>query len=286
MIETNKEWFTEECIECGTAFSLEINKKLHEEQTPFQKIEVYSTKSFGNLMVIDGFVMLTERDNFIYHEMMTHPVLFSHANPQHIVIVGGGDCGTLLETAKHTCVDKITQVEIDERVTRIAEKHFPDLCKANNDPRTKFVFEDAIQWMQQANANSIDVIIIDSTDPIGAAEGLFLTPFYKNCLRTLKSDGLLVQQSESPLIHFDSIIKPMHRCMREAGFTHTELITFPQPCYPTGWWSATIACQTDHIPFVRENLAKTLTIDTKYYNYAIHQASQSAPQFIKINTAT
>ena len=285
-MNTNNKWFTEECTECGTAFSFEINKKLHQEETPFQKIEVYSTKSFGNLMVLDGFVMLTERDNFIYHEMMSHPVLFSHPNPQHVVIVGGGDCGTLLETAKHACIDKITLVEIDERVTRIAENHFPDLCKANNDPRVKFIFEDAIQWMHQADENSVDVIIIDSTDPIGPAKGLFSTPFYKNCLRALKSDGLLVQQSESPLIHLESIIKPMHNYMREAGFTHTELINFPQPSYPTGWWSATIACQSSHIPFAREDLAKSLTIDTKYYNHAIHLASQAIPEFIKNNSST
>ncbi len=281
MINTNKKWFTEECTECGTAFSLEINKKLHEEQTAFQKIEVYSTKSFGNLMVIDGFVMLTERDNFIYHEMMTHPALFSHPNPQHVVIVGGGDCGTLRETAKHICIDKITQVEIDQRITSIAEQYFPDLCAANNDPRVEFVFEDAIEWIKQNNENSIDVIIVDSTDPIGPAKGLFSTPFYENCLRALKHDGLLVQQSESPFVHFDSIIKPMHRCMRDAGFITVELIHFPQPSYPTGWWSATIASQANQLPFARQHQAQSLTFATKYYNHAIHVASLCTPQFIK-----
>ena len=286
MINSNKEWFTEECTECGTAFSLEINKKLHDEQTAFQKIEVYSTKKFGNLMVIDGFVMLTDRDNFIYHEMMTHPVLFSHPNPQHVVIVGGGDCGSLREIAKHACVNKITQIEIDQRVTNIAEQYFPNLCEANNDPRTEFIFEDAIQWMDQASKDSIDVIIVDSTDPIGPAEGLISTPFYKNCLRVLKSDGLLVQQSESPFIHLESIIKPMHRSMLDAGFTNSKLINFPQPSYPTGWWTASIAYQANHLPFARHEQAQSLTFDTKYYNHAIHQASLSTPQFIQNNIAT
>ena len=280
MLNTNKKWFTEECTECGTAFSMEIYEKLHEEQTPFQKIEIYSTKSFGNLMVIDGYVMLTERDNFIYHEMMSHPALFSHANPSNVVIVGGGDCGTLREVAKHTCLQKIIQVEIDERVTRLAEKYFPVLCEANNDPRVELVFEEAIQWMRNAKDDSIDVIIVDSTDPIGPAEGLFSTPYYQDCLRALKSDGLLVQQSESPLIHIDSIIKPMQTCMLDAGFANTKLMFFPQPSYPTGWWAATMASKIDQISFTREEDTKQLTFATQYYNHAMHLASFATPQFI------
>ena len=280
MLNSNKKWFSEECKECGSAFSLEIDKKLYEEQTPFQKIEIYSTKSFGNLMVIDGFVMLTERDNFIYHEMMAHPVLFNHANPSNVVIVGGGDCGTLREVTKHSCLKKITQVEIDERVTQLAEEYFPALCEANTDPRVEFVFEDAIEWMHKVERNSVDIIIIDSTDPIGPAQDLFSTPFYQSCVHALKSDGLLAQQSESPFIHFESIIKPMQACMRAAGFTNTKLIYFPQPCYPTGWWSATMASNIDLNSIAREQDATQLNISTQYYNHAIHRASLASPQFI------
>ena len=283
MQDTRKNWFTEECTECGTAFSLEVIKKLHEEQTPFQKIEIYATKSFGNLMVLDGFVMLTERDNFIYHEMMVHPVLFSHHSPHKIVIVGGGDCGTLQEVAKHSCVNQIYQVEIDEKVTRLSEKYFPDLCTSNDDPRIKFVFNDAIQWMQEADEDSVDIVIIDSTDPIGPAEGLISTSFYKDCFRVLKSDGLLVQQSESPIIHLQSIIHPMHKCMHDAGFINTKLINFPQPCYPTGWWSATLTSKNEQDVFARENEVLNLGIKTMYYNHAIHHASFAMPQFLIIS---
>ena len=197
----NNKWFTEECTEAGSAFSLEIHEKLHEEQTPYQKIEIYATKSFGKLMIIDGFVMLTERDNFIYHEMMSHPALLSHPMPRNVVIVGGGDCGTLLEVAKHGCVENIAQVEIDQRVTDLSLEHFPQLCAANSDPRVNLVFDNAIKWFKNAPVNSIDLIIVDSTDPIGPAKGLFSTPFYKDCFRALTTDGLLVQQSESPIIH-------------------------------------------------------------------------------------
>ncbi|QMU61845.1 MAG: polyamine aminopropyltransferase [Gammaproteobacteria bacterium] len=276
----NNNWFTEECAAAGTAFSLEINEKLHEEKTPYQKIEIYSTKNFGKLMVIDGFIMLSERDNFIYHEMMSHPALFSHLMPRNIVIVGGGDCGTLLEVVKHDCVEKITQVEIDRRVTDLSLEYFPQLCAANYDPRVKLIFDDAIEWMRNAPENSIDLIIVDSTDPIGPAKGLFSTPFYKDCFRALKTDGLLVQQSESPLIHLDSIINPMHKYMGEAGFTNVQLLNFPQPVYPTGWWSATLANKQSSIHYCREQESKSLQFETQYYNHAIHIASFASPQFL------
>ncbi|MDH3607689.1 MAG: polyamine aminopropyltransferase [Gammaproteobacteria bacterium] len=276
----NNKWFTEECAEAGTAFSLEIHEKLHEEQTPFQKIEIYATKSFGKLMVIDGFVMLTERDNFIYHEMMSHPALFSHTKPCNAVIVGGGDCGTLLEVAKHDCVKKITQVEIDHRVTDLSLEYFPKLCTANRDPRVNLVFDDAIKWVKNAPIDSIDLIIVDSTDPVGPAKGLFSTPFYKDCFRALKTDGLLVQQSESPLIHLESLIKPMHNSMQQAGFRNTQLLNFPQPVYPTGWWSATLANKQNSVNFSREQDSKSLQFETQYYNHAIHLACFASPQFV------
>ena len=278
---TEQSWFTEPCTECGTALSFEIHKKLHEEQTPFQTIEIYSTKSFGKMMAIDGFVMLTERDNFIYHEMLAHPVLFSHPEPAEILIVGGGDCGTLREVAKHGCVLKILQVEIDERVTRLSEKYFPELCESNHDPRIEFIFEDATEWIQKRNPESVDVIIVDSTDPIGPAQGLFSTPFYKDCFHALRNDGLLVQQSESPLVHLESIIRPMHAFMRKAGFAATELIHFPQPCYPTGWWTATIASKTGQLTCHRPESARHPGFETRYYNHAIHFASLSVPQFMQ-----
>lgn len=275
-------WFTEECAEYGTAFSLEINEKLHEETTPFQKIEIYSTKHFGKLMVIDGFVMLTERDNFIYHEMLVHPAMFSHSKPENIVIVGGGDCGTLKEVTKHNCVKKITQVEIDQRVTELSYQYFPELCEMNQDPRVELIFKDAVKWIRDAQSNSVDLIIVDSTDPIGPAKGLFSTPFYNDCMSVLKADGLIVQQSESPLLHLESIINPMHDCMREAGFSSAQLMHFPIASYPSGWWTASIATKAKrNITFAREQESKSLDVATEYYNYDVHMACFAAPQFVK-----
>jgi len=272
------QWFTEVCEEGGSAISFRIHARLHEEKTPYQRIEIYDTTDFGKLMVIDGFIMLTTRDNFLYHEMMSHPVLFTHPEPKRVVIIGGGDCGTLREVLKHKGVEHVLQVEIDERVTRLSEQYFPELCEANDDPRAEFFFGDGIQWMKDAEPGSVDIVIVDSTDPIGPAEGLFTRDFYRSCHRALSSNGLIVQQSESPLLHFDSIIQPMHKAMRAAGFTHTHSLPFPQPCYPSGWWSATMAGKHTVKRF-REQDAAQPGFETHYYNRGIHLGALASPEF-------
>lgn len=277
----DQNWFTEVCEEAGSAFSLRIKRKLHDEQTPYQRIEIYETEQFGNLMAIDGFVMLSSRDNFVYHEMMSHPVLYSHPAPRRVVIVGGGDCGTLREVLKHPEVESVVQVEIDERVTRLSEEYFPELCESNADPRAEFFFGDGIQWIKDAEPGSIDVIIVDSTDPIGPAAGLFSAPFYADCLRALGSNGLLAQQSESPLYHTKSIIRPMHDEMRKAGFLDTLTLHFPQASYPSGWWTATLAGKDLPITFAREEACEERPFETLYYNDAIHRACAATPEFLR-----
>lgn len=274
----DSQWFTEICEESGTAFSLLTSEKIHEEQTPFQKIEIYETQGFGTLMVIDGFIMLSDRDNFLYHEMMSHPVLFTHPDPRNVVIIGGGDCGTLREVLRHPQVQSAVQVEIDERVTRLAERYFPSLCESNDDSRAQILFTDGIKWVEQAATESIDVIIIDSTDPIGPAEGLFGAPFYTQCQRVLRNDGLLIQQSESPLIHRD-ILKSMYQSLRETGFNDIKTLNFPQAVYPTGWWSATMASKSQNIPEFRRHDVEAKLFATEYYNSAIHQACFAVPEF-------
>ena len=273
-------WFTEVCDEAGSAFSLKINAKLHEEQTPFQRIAIYDTEQFGKLMTIDGFVMLTSRDNFIYHEMMSHPALFTHASPRRVLIIGGGDCGTLREVLKHNDVEQVWQVDIDERVTRLSETYFPELCEQNRDVRAQLLFADGIQWVKDAGDYSIDMIIVDSTDPIGPAEGLFNLAFYKQCHRILRRGGLLVQQSESPIYH-QPLLNDIHSAMRKADFCDIKLLNYPQPVYPSGWWSTTIACKDEPITGFRETDAKNKTFSTRYYNAEIHRGALAQPEFCK-----
>ena len=270
-------WFTEAAEDIGTAFSLRLGEKLHDEKSQYQRIEVYSTRDFGNLMVIDGYIMLTARDNFVYHEMMTHPALFAHGAAKDVVIIGGGDCGTLREVCKHSGVENVTQIEIDERVTRVAEEFFPELCSANNDPRAKLVFDDGIAWMKAAKDQSLDLIIVDSTDPIGPAEGLFNKAFYKECRRALRPGGLFVQQSESPLVHTPLIVS-MHSAMQEVGFAASHVLSFPQPVYPTGWWSASLA-QRDAGPL--QQPGGTDAMDMHYYTPQMHSAAFAQPAFLQ-----
>lgn len=274
-------WFSEIYAQAGSAFSLKIESLLHEEQTPYQHIAIYQTEEFGRLLVIDGCIMLTDRDNFIYHEMMSHPALYSHPDPQDVVIIGGGDCGTLREVLRHARVKQAIQIDIDERVTRLSEQYFPELCESNADTRAKLLFADGIQWMQERAPESVDIIIIDSTDPVGPAEGLFRKPFYESCLRALKPGGILVQQSESPLLHADSIIRQMHESLLEAGFGGVRSLHFPQTVYPSGWWSATMAGRDGKPVFIREAEARQKQFDTRYYSADIHQAAFVLPPFLE-----
>ena len=273
------QWFSEAQEPSGTAFSLKIKRKLHEEQSEFQFLEIYETEQFGNLMVIDGCTMVSTRDNFFYHEMMSHPVLFTHPNPKRVWIIGGGDCGTLREVLKHPGIEQAVQIDIDERVTHLAEIYFPELCESNNDPRADLKFIDGIKWVKDAAPNSVDIIIVDSTDPVGPAEGLFCADFYKDCVNALSENGIVVQQSESALLHM-KILKEMRDEMLAGGFTHMQTVFFPQCIYPSGWWSATMASKSELSAF-REQDALNKDFDTVFYNRDIHKASLAMPEFFK-----
>jgi spermidine synthase len=269
MLPANEKWFSEVCKDAGSAISWGIEAHLAHEATDFQTIDVYRTTHWGNLMVIDGFVMLTARDNFLYHEMLTHPALFSHPDPKRVVIIGGGDCGTLREVLAHQTVESVTQVEIDEQVTRLAEAHFPELCERNSDPRAELLFDDGLAYIKNVESASIDVLIVDSTDPIGPAEGLFGPGFVKDCFAALAPGGILVQQSESPLLH-QELIRGIRGNMENAGFGDIRTLGFPQPCYPSGWWSATQACKGGRLEPVTAERFEASGIQTRYFNPGVH----------------
>lgn len=275
----DRTWYTEQWAGEGAAISLKIRDKLHDEQSAYQRIEIYETETFGTLMTLDGLVMVTDRDNFIYHEMMVHPALYTHPDPKRVLIIGGGDCGTLREVLKHSTVALAEQVELDERVTRVAEKFFPELCESNGDPRARLHFQDGIQWVADAKPGSYDVIIVDSTDPVGPAAGLFSAEFYRSCFRALGPHGVIAGQSESPLFHAN-LIRAMHQALRDAGFTDVATLHFPQCTYPSGWWSATLAGKNLALSKFREMAAASNAFRTHYYNAAIHSAARAMPQFL------
>lgn len=204
--------------------------------------------------------------------MMSHPALYTHPQPDNVLIVGGGDCGTLKEVLKHPEVKRAQQVEIDERVTRLSEQYFPSLCESNNDPRAELHFVDGIKWVNECEPGLYDVIIVDSTDPIGPAEGLFNEAFYRDCHRALGEQGILVQQSESPLYHV-KLINAMRHAMRRAGFEQLHTLDFPQPVYPSGWWSATMAGKGAVLDSFREQAVRDKPFTSRYYSYEIHKAA-------------
>lgn len=275
----DKHWFIENPTADGSTLALKVTRKLHEEQTEFQKIEVFETPGFGNLMVIDGYIMLTARDNHLYHEMMSHPAIFTHPAPKRVLIIGGGDCGTLREVLRHPQLEKVQQIDIDAGVTRAAEKFFPELCENNNDPRAELMFIDGIKWVKEAQPGSYDIIIVDSTDPIGPAVGLFSEPFYRDCHRALAPHGIVVQQSESPLLNM-KILTDMHQAMGGAGFQDVQTLHFPQPVYPSGWWTCTMACKDHDFAGFREEDSRNRPFATRYYSPEVHHGALALPPFM------
>lgn len=262
----------------GLAF--EVEKLLYSEQSPFQKIEVVQTPSFGIVLLLDGALMLTERDEFTYHEMMVHPTLFTHPQPQSVLIIGGGDCGTLTRVLRHGSVRRVKMVELDERVTRVANRFFPELAKAVDDPRAELVFTDGIKFLRDTT-EKFDVILIDSTDPVGPAVGLFRAPFFTDCERVLNPGGILCLQSESPWIpELGKLIGEVHRDLRSL-FPLVRAYSAAIQTYQAGFWLFQMASKSPD-PLAPEVGARisAAAIPTRYYNRDLHYASFSLPTFV------
>ena len=272
-------WYLEQNDTSGTGIALRLVNKIVEKQSPFQKVEVYQTTDFGYLMVIDGSTMLSSLDSFFYHEMMVHPALFSHPNPHKVLIIGGGNCGILQQVLKHPEVDSVTQVDLDNLVTEMSLKYFPELCKNNQDPRVQLIFADGIDYLQQIQANSFDLIMIDSTGAGRDCEELFSPTFYRSCFSALNEQGIVVQQSGSPLLH-QSLIKTIRTNMQQVGFNQTETLLFPQPIYPSGYWSCTMATKAADYRQFRDADAAKMSQQLEYYNLAIHKLSCTLPNFL------
>lgn len=281
-MSTSEAWFIEHFKTAGTCFGLAIDEKLHTEQSPYQSIEVYQTQTFGRLLVLDGCTMVSERDHFLYHEMMTHPAMAMfdpavHCQPKNIAIIGGGDGGIVAELIKYAGVEQIVQIELDERVTEVSRQFFSALTQGLEDPRVQLRFEDGNQWVQSQSDASVDLLIVDSTDPVGPAEVLFSNAFLQQCVRVLTPNGILVQQSESPLLHGESLIQPMHESLKSFGMQTVKTLTFPQPIYPSGWWSATLSSNNNRLE-LREDLQLP---ETRYATPELLAAAFVLPKFLQ-----
>ena len=268
----------------NTGLTVGVNKVLFHEKSPYQTVEVFETDTWGNLMTIDGIVMLSEKDEFVYHEMISHPALFSHPNPKRVLIIGGGDGGTAREVMKHPTVEKVDMVEIDETVVRAAKLYLPNVGDFNN-PKLTVLYEDGIAFIQNVK-EKYDIIIIDGSDPIGPAEGLFQKQFYQDCYNALSDNGILTAQSESPFV--EKFVHGLQSIMKATSeiFQVSKLYTAFIPLYPSGFWSMTFASKgiDPHSAEVMnrvENGVKSMEAGLKYYNEDIHVGAFAIPNFVK-----
>ena len=195
-------WFTEHLSD-HVRFSLRVTRHLYSAPSPYQQIDVFDSAEFGRVLVLDGYLMITERDEFIYHEMITHVPMAVHPNPRRVLVVGGGDGGTVRELCRYEHVEHIDLVEIDELVVQAAQDYFPTTSSGFTDPRVNLHFADGVDFVSKCSTK-YDLIIVDSTDPVGPGEGLFTSGFYQNCFRILNSDGIMVNQHEGPFYQQDA----------------------------------------------------------------------------------
>ncbi|SJZ33881.1 polyamine aminopropyltransferase [Garciella nitratireducens] len=268
-------WFTEKQTE-NVGITCKTEKTLYMETTQYQEIALIQTLQFGRMLVLDGTVQTTENDEFIYHEMITHVPLFTHPFPKNILVVGGGDGGAVREIVKHPSVQKVTLVEIDGKVIEVSKNFLPTISCALENPKVEVLVEDGIQYVKK-HKNKFDVILIDSTDPIGAAVGLFSKEFYKAIYESLKEDGLFVAQTESPFFNKELISKVYQDI--KIIFPITKLYLCAIPTYPSGFWSFTMGSKKYDPLKIDEN--KIINIDTKYYTREIHKSAFSLPKFVK-----
>lgn len=268
-------WVTEKQTD-DVKISFRVKEFLHEEKTDFQHLAVVDTYAYGPMLFLDNCVMTNIKDEFVYHEMISLVALNTHPNPQNVLVIGGGDGGVLREISKHPKVEKATLVEIDGQVIENSKKYFPEIAEGFKSPKVKVIVDDGIKYIKE-NKNTFDIIIIDSTDPIGPAAGLFSAEFYKNVYAALKEDGMMVAQTESPFLE-PEIITHVNNTL-QGIFPLVKLYHAYIPTYPSGMWTFTIGSKKYNPEKV--DPAGIPDTNTRYYNPEIHLASLVLPNFVK-----
>lgn len=267
-----KKWYEEQAPGFGIFFDVE--EMLVDKQTDFQHLQIFENKTFGKVFTLDGMVMTTDKDEFVYHEMMAHVPLNAHPNPKNVLIIGGGDGGVLREVLKHDSVKHVKMVDIDDQVLKYAEELLGQIWPAE-DPRAEIVAGDG--FMEIINSEcKWDVIIADTTEPVGPAVELFTKGFYAGISKALREDGLFVAQTDNPW-HSMDLIKKVNADVKEI-FPTVKVYTANVTTYPTGLWTITVGSKTHDPAKLKENY---LTPDTKYYTPELHQASFVLPKFLK-----
>lgn len=268
-------WFTEKQTE-DLNIACRVKKTLHVEKSEYQNIALLDTYQFGRMLVLDGAIQTTINDEFVYHEMLAHVPLFSHPNPKRVAVIGGGDGGTIREILKHKSVEKAVLVEIDKRVVEVAKEYLPEISVALDDDRAEVRIEDGIEFVK-GHRKEFDVIIIDSTDPVGPAVGLFAKEFYQSIHNALKDDGIFAAQTESPFYNGE-LISSVYRDVNSV-FNIARIFLCNVPTYPGGLWCFTLGSK-------RYEPRDAKAIDTsgfgcKYYSKEMHKAAFALPPFAR-----
>lgn len=268
-------WLKEQQIE-GAAMTYKVRETLVRKKTKYQDLAILDTEVFGRMLVLDGIVQVTIRDEFVYHEMISHIPLFTHPNPRKVLVVGGGDGGAVREILKHPSVSRAVLCEIDGDVIEECRKYLPEISCALEDKRCEVFVGDGIKYVKD-HKNEFDVIIVDSTDPFSIAEGLFGGNFYRDIYDALTEDGIFIAQTETPF-YLPGIVKKVFGDAREV-FPITKLFMAAIPTYPGGYWSFTVGSKKYDPSKV--DSSKIPDLKTKYYTPELHNACFVLPKYIE-----
>ena len=282
--KTRDIWFTERGYNIATSFR-HTGDPLFRKKSNFQKVEIYDTYQYGRMLTCDGVAMCAEADEYAYHEMIAHVPMLTHPNPKNVLVVGGGDGGTIREVLKHESIEQVVLVEIDEVVIEASKKHLPVLSSAFEHPKLDLKIGDGITYVRKSSDQAFDIVIVDSTDPVGPAEGLFTESFYRDVYRILRPQGLMVTQSESPRFNVN-VFQEIYTCYFEIyGRDNVHCYLAYIPIYPSGMWSFSYCAKGEIHPIknLDQQAAKDFSSKNqlRYYSDQIHYASFILPQFVK-----
>lgn len=273
-------WYTEEHTE-NVRFSIKVDRQLYSGQSEFQRIDVFESKEFGTFFTLDGLMMVTQKDEFIYHDMIVHVPMATNPQIKDVLVIGAGDGGTVRELTRYDSIVNIDMVEIDKLVVDVCKEYLPQTACKLEDPRVRLFFEDGLRFIR-TKENSYDLIIVDSTDPFGPGEGLFTKEFYGNCYKALKDDGILVNQHESP--YYETYAQNMGRAHQRIKefFPVCRVYQAHIPTYPSGHWLFGFASKKyDPLLDINEQAWNGLGIKTQYYNTEIHKGCFALPNYVK-----
>lgn len=273
-------WFAENHTP-NVKFTIRVDKQLFSGKSEFQRIDIFESAEFGKFLTLDGYMMLTEKDEFIYHEMITHVPMAVHPSVKKALVIGAGDGGVIRELTKYKTVEKIDLVEIDRVVIEVCKEFLPQTACKFDDERVNIYYQDGLKFVRRCE-NEYDLIIVDSTDPFGPGEGLFTKEFYGNCYKALKDDGIMVNQHESAFYKNDAIaMQRAHKRIVES-FRTSRVYQAHIPTYPSGYWLFGFASKKYHpIQNLRANEWNALGLKTKYYNTNLHQGAFYLPNYVE-----